>query len=51
MTDDVILSKTDDGQVEPDVWFENETVWSTRTQMKALFEGDFLSALKTLPKK
>lgn len=40
MTDDVILFKTDDGQIKLDVRFENETVWLTRTQMAALFERD-----------
>ena len=40
MTDDVILFKTDDGQIKLDVRFENETVWLTRAQMAALFERD-----------
>lgn len=40
MTDDVILFKTDDGQIKLDVRLENETVWLTRTQMAALFERD-----------
>ena len=40
MTDDVILFKTDDGQIKLDVRFENETVWLTRVQMAALFERD-----------
>ena len=40
MTDNVILFKTDDGQIKLDVRLENETVWLTRTQMAALFERD-----------
>lgn len=40
MTDDVILFKTDDGQIKLDVRLENETVWLTRAQMAALFERD-----------
>ena len=46
MTDDIILFKTDDGQIKLDVRLENETVWLTRTQMAALFERD----IKTIGK-
>ena len=37
---DIILFKTDDGQIKLDVRFENETVWLTRAQMAGLFERD-----------
>ena len=40
MTDDVILFKTDDGQIKLDVKLDGETVWLTRAQMAALFERD-----------
>ena len=50
MTDDVILFKTDDGQIKLDVRFENETVWLTRTQMAALFERDVKTIGKQIEK-
>lgn len=37
---DIILFKTDDGQVKLDVRLESETVWLTRAQMAVLFERD-----------
>lgn len=51
MAENLILFKTDDGQIKLDVKLDGETVWLTRAQMAALFERDFLSALKALPKK
>ena len=40
MSENIILFKTDDGQIKLDVRFNNETVWLTRAQMAALFERD-----------
>lgn len=40
MSENIILFKTDDGQIKLDVKFEDETVWLTRAQMAALFERD-----------
>ena len=46
MAENVILFKTDDGQIKPDVKLDGETVWLTRAQMAALFERD----IKTIGK-
>ena len=40
MSENIILFKTDDGQIKLDVKFEDETVWLTRAQMATLFERD-----------
>ena len=46
MAENVILFKTDDGQIKPDVKLDGETVWLTRGQMASLFERD----IKTIGK-
>ena len=40
MSENIILFKTDDGQIKLDVKFKDETVWLTRAQMATLFERD-----------
>lgn len=46
MAENVILFKTDDGQIKLDVKLDGETVWLTRAQMASLFERD----IKTIGK-
>ena len=46
MAENLILFKTDDGQIKLDVKLDGETVWLTRAQMAALFERD----IKTIGK-
>ncbi len=46
MTENLILFKTDDGQIKLDVKLDGETAWLTRAQMAALFERD----IKTIGK-
>ena len=46
MAENLILFKTDDGQIKLDVKLDSETVWLTHAQMAALFERD----IKTIGK-
>lgn len=46
MAENLILFKTDDGQIKLDVKLDGETVWLTRAQMASLFERD----IKTIGK-
>ena len=39
MSENIILFKTDDGQIKLDVKFEDETVWLTQAQMVELYQS------------
>jgi len=45
-TNDVVIYKTQDNQIEVDVFLNNDTVWLNRKQISALFERD----IKTIGK-